>query len=328
MNLLIKKKRLKKDTAVSWAPRVLLLILSFTLQFAIAQQDPQYNMYLFNQYVINPAYGGTRDAMAIAASLRNQWVSFPGAPKTAYVSMHAPIKKYRLGYGASVLNDRIGARNTTAGYLGLSYILKISPRWKLSFGTRVGAINYQFNLDKTEYKDINDNSFLLLNNYQKTVLDIDAGIYVYTRSFYFGASVTHLNQARIINSTYAIAGGTSSIVYNLKMHGFFIIGKSFFINDNFLLNVNYLQQSVGDRLKGDLSVNTLIKKRVWLGIFVRGGYGGGLLTQLIVNKNLRIGYSYDVGGGIRKALGGTHEIMIGWDIRSPQNTTVINPRFL
>lgn len=295
---------------------------------AYAQQDPQYNMYLFNQYIINPAYGGTREATAIVASLRNQWLSFPGAPKTAYLSVHAPIKKYRLGYGIAAMNDRIGARNTSAGYGSISYILPLSSKWKLSFGARAGAINYQFNLDKTEYKDASDNSFIQLNNFQKTVLDIDAGIYVYTRSFYFGLSATHLNQARLINSSYSIGGGTASIMYNLKAHGFFIIGKSFFINNNFLLNVNYLQQSVGSIWKGDLSVNSLIKNRVWLGIFVRGGYGGGTLMQVIVSKQLRIGLSYDRGGGKASPLGNTYEVMIGWDIRPKNNTAVINPRFL
>lgn len=306
----------------------LFLCMLLLLGTAYAQQDPQYNMYLFNQYIINPAYGGTREATAIVASLRNQWVSFPGAPKTAYLSVHAPIKKYRLGYGIAAMNDRIGARNTSAGYGSISYILPLSSKWKLSFGARAGAINYQFNLDKTEYKDASDNSFIQLNNFQKTVLDIDAGIYVYTRSFYFGLSATHLNQARLINSSYSIGGGTASIMYNLKAHGFFIIGKSFFINNNFLLNVNYLQQSVGSIWKGDLSINSLIKNRLWLGIFVRGGYGGGTLMQVIVSKQLRIGLSYDRGGGKASPLGNTYEVMIGWDIRPKNNTAVINPRFL
>ncbi|GIV26504.1 MAG: membrane protein [Bacteroidia bacterium] len=306
----------------------LFVLLQSYFNSLLSQQDPQYNMYLFNQYIINPAYGGTREALAIVASLRNQWVSFPGAPQTAYVSMHAPIKKYRLGYGIAAMNDRIGARNTSAGYASISYILPLSSKWKLSFGARAGATNYQFNLNKTEYKDADDNSFALLNSYQKTVLDMDAGLYLYTRSFYFGFSATHINQARIINSSFAVGGGTSSVVYKLIPHGFFILGKSFFINDNFLLNVNYLQQSVGSRFKGDLSVNALIKNRIWLGIFVRGDYGGGLLTQVIINKQIRIGYSYDVGAGIKRSLGGTHEIMIGWDIRAKNNTSVINPRFL
>ncbi|GIV29127.1 MAG: membrane protein [Bacteroidia bacterium] len=309
--------------------KLYLLLLFASIQSVIpAQQDPQYNMYLFNQYIINPAYGGTREATAITASLRSQWANFPGAPKTAYLSVHSPIKKYRLGYGIAVMNDRIGARNTAGAYASVSYILPLSSKWKLSFGMRAGAINYQFNLDKTTYKDADDNSFVQLNNFQKTVLDMDGGVYLYSRSFYCGISATHLNQARLINSSYSIAGGTATIMYNLKAHGFFIIGKSFFINDNFLLNVNYLQQSVGSVWKGDLSLNSLIKNRVWLGLFLRGGYGGGALIQVIATKQLRIGYSYDRGGGKSAPLGNAHEIMIGWDIRSKNNTAVINPRFL
>lgn len=305
-----------------------LCLCGFLYLNGYAQQDAQYNMYLFNPLVINPAYAGTRDAMSIVGSVRNQWVSFPGAPKTAYVSMHAPVKKYRLGYGVVVMNDRIGAKNTSAGYGVLSYILPLSPKWKLSFGTRVGAANYQFNLNKTEYKDANDNSFFLLNSYQKTILDIDAGFYLYTRSFYAGLSITHLNRAKVIDGSFSTSSGTQSIFYSQFPHSFFIIGKSFFINDNFTFNINFLGQSVQSIRKGDLSFNAFIKNRLWLGVFVRGGYGGGWLTQVIVTKQLRIGYSYDAGRGIKRALGGTHEIMIGWDIKAKNNTAVINPRFL
>jgi type IX secretion system PorP/SprF family membrane protein len=310
--------------------RIYLFLMLLTVIYlkGFSQQDPQYNMYLFNQLVINPAYTGTRDAMAIVASLRNQWVSFPGAPQTAYISLHAPIKKYRLGYGIAAMNDRIGARTTSAAYGSISYILPITSKWKLSFGARAGAINYQFNLNKTEYKDGNDNSFILLNNYQKTVLDIDAGIYIYTRSFYIGWSVTHLNQARIIQDNWQLSGSMQSIMYTLSPHNFFTIGKSFFINDNFLINVNYMQQGVRKIYKGDLSLNTRIKNRLWLGVFLRGGYGGGFLTQIIVTSQFKIGYSYDRGGNTSKLLGPTHEIMIGWDIRPKNNTAVINPRFL
>ena len=293
-----------------------------------AQQDAIYNMYLLNQFVINPAYAGARDAISIVGDMRNQWVSFPGAPKTSFISVHAPIKRYNLGYGLSALSDAIGAKNNSAVYGTVSYILKISSNWKLSFGLRAGITNYKFDLSKTSYKDATDNSFLMLNNYNKTVFDMDAGIYLRSRGFYTGLSITHINQAKVVNGTFNTNTGTSDLVYTLVPHTFFIIGKSFFINNNFLLNVNYLHRITQGSSGGDLSLNTLLYNRVWLGVFGRSDYGGGALIQLIVTKSLRIGYSYDVGGGIKKALGPTHEIMIGWDIRAKNNTSVISPRFL
>lgn len=305
-----------------------LLLYCSTVGYIQAQQDAQYNMYLFNQYIINPAYGGTRNATSMVASIRNQWVSFPGAPQTAYISVHGPIQKYKLGYGISAMNDKIGAHHASAAYGSISYILPLSKKWKLSFGARAGAVNYQFNLDKTTYKDPNDNTFGLFNNYQKLILDIDGGIYVYTRSFYMGLSATHLNQTRIIDKSFSSANTQYSLVYSLHTHTFFTIGKSFFINENFLLNINYMQQGTGKIQKGDISINTLLKNKLWLGVFLRGGYGLGFLTQIIISKQWKIGYSYDIGGGIRRSLGGTHEIMIGWDIRSKNNTSVVNPRFL
>ncbi len=294
----------------------------------IAQQDGQYSMYLFNQFIINPAYAGAREAIATVGSIRNQWVSFPGAPQTAYISVHAPLKKYHLGYGIIALNEKLGAKNNSSAYATLSYILNISTKWKLSFGIRAGASNYKFDLSKTTYKDVNDNSFFVLNNYNKTVLDIDAGLYLRSRSFYAGMSLTHLNQAKVINGSFDINTTSSDVVYTLVLHAFYIIGKSFTINKNFLINANILFKVTKGSGCGDISINTLLYNRVWLGIFARSDYGGGLLFQIIATKSLRLGYAYEIGNNIKRALGPSHELMIGWDIKPKNNTTIINPRFL
>ena len=62
----------------------ILLLFSFVFALAAkAQQDPQYNLYQFNQMVINPAYAGARDGLSVVASVRNQWAGFKGAPTTS-----------------------------------------------------------------------------------------------------------------------------------------------------------------------------------------------------------------------------------------------------
>ena len=80
--------------------KYLILVLSFAFTFlSKAQQDPQYNLYQFNQMVINPAYAGARDGISIVANVRNQWVGFDGAPKTSVISGHAPILNKNVGIG-------------------------------------------------------------------------------------------------------------------------------------------------------------------------------------------------------------------------------------
>src|SRR6187402_3582543 len=103
--------------------RLLMILLAFAL-CAQAQQDPQYNLYQFNQMAINPAYAGARDMLSAVASVRSQWTGFDGAPKTNYLGVHAPVMNKKLGLGLSVVNDKMGARSTTGAYANVAYILK------------------------------------------------------------------------------------------------------------------------------------------------------------------------------------------------------------
>jgi len=81
-----------------------------------AQQDPQYSQYMFNQLVINPAYAGSREAISSVIDLRQQWISMPGAPTTANISVHAPLKFESMGAGGHLVYDKIGPKTSTAAY--------------------------------------------------------------------------------------------------------------------------------------------------------------------------------------------------------------------
>jgi len=62
----------------------------------LAQQDPQYSQYQFNQMIINPAYAGTKDALSALIDIRKQWSGFDGSPSTQSFSIHGPLKKKEL----------------------------------------------------------------------------------------------------------------------------------------------------------------------------------------------------------------------------------------
>ena len=49
--------------------------------------------------------------------------------------------------------------------------------------------------------------------------------------------------------------------------------------------------------------------------------------QYFITRNIKVGYSYDTGLMESGRLGGSHEIMVGFDI-VPRKSHFINPRFL
>lgn len=312
--------------------KILNIIAVMVVLNANAQQDPQYSLYQFNQMAINPGYAGARDAIAIVADVRKQWAGIDGSPTTAAFTVHSPIMKDKLGVGINFINDRLGAKAVNGFYGNIAYILKLGNQMKLSFGTRVGYAMYRFNFNEVKYKDQNETAFNDLNNVNRGALDIDAGLYLRTNSFFVGLSATHLTNSVIYKGNFTGTNSVGSPVdyslsYSLKPHIFFTIGKSFAIKETFLIAPSIMVKTVQGKTTADLNLNTFIAKRFWLGVYVRQGYGYGALFQAYITNQIRVGYSFDTGAGDQSRLGGGHEIMIGYDLKRAK-AQMVSPRLL
>ncbi|MBP8034251.1 MAG: type IX secretion system membrane protein PorP/SprF [Bacteroidia bacterium] len=314
--------------------RKILLILScvLTLPF-LAQQDPQYSQYQFNQMVINPAYAGTKDALSAVIDIRKQWSGFDGAPSTQSFSFHAPLKKKRIGLGLSAYNDAIGPKRVTAAYGNVSYILPLSSKLKLSFGLRAGIVNYVYDFNKMNYKDPGETNAVAAIGTNKLKPDFDAGLFLKSNSFFAGISATHLNSAYVYNDNVAYTNATGSqveydLTYKLKTHVFGIVSKGFAAGENLVINPTVIVKLSSGVANIDANLNFLLKQRIWLGVFTRSSGTVGALVQVIVTNNIKIGYSFDATlGKVQKRLGNGHEIMIGFDLNTFKSK-MLSPRYL
>jgi type IX secretion system PorP/SprF family membrane protein len=307
--------------------KFLLFILIPVWGSVCAQQDPQYSMYQFNQMLINPAFAGSRDGVSAVASGRQQWVGFEGAPRTTALSVHGPIAKKHIGVGLTLLNDVMGARNVIGVYGNFSYILKLGNTAKLSFGVNAGYNKYQFNFGKINFNEAEVPS-QLLSTQDLGALDINSGIYFKTKNFYLGVSASHLNNPKVY-SYEPVVTGAGKYVYRVNVHMFYTAGYSFIFNKNFILAPTVLVKQVNSLVSADVNLNTFLYKKLWLGVFYRTAFGPGGLLQYYITENFRVGYSFDTGLGDAMRLGGSHELMIGFDFGKPAtNQKVSNPRFL
>jgi type IX secretion system PorP/SprF family membrane protein len=312
--------------------KALIFVTAFIACKAVAQQDPQYSLYQYNQMVINPAYAGARDAIAIVADVRKQWLGFKGAPTTMVFSVHSPVANNKVGLGLNAMSDQIGAKSITSVYGNFSYIMKVNNKAKLAFGARAGYSAYKFDFSEVKYKDSEEAAYADLASANKGALDVDAGLYLRTNTFYCGLSATHLNNGKIYDKSFQVrdTGGTAAdytLSYVLKPHIFFTMGKSFVVKENFLISPSIMLKHVQSKTTVDVNLNFFVAKRIWFGGFIRQGYGFGGLFQVYVTNQFRIGYSYDVGTGVRKNLGSSHEIMLGFDIKK-NKAKMTSPRFL
>jgi len=312
---------------------IYLSIIYFSVAKLLAQQDPQYSLYQFNQMAINPGYAGARECLAVVMDMRKQWVGFSGSPTTVDLTVHSPILNNKVGLGLNIFSDKIGAKSITGIYGNFAYIAKLNNRLKLSFGLRAGYLNYNFNFSKVNYKDDNETTVTDNTKTNGGNLDLDAGLFLKSNSFFAGLSITHLNSAVLYSANYTVTptGSSTPVFYNsnyqLNSHLFFVIGKSFAVNENFLISPSLMLKSVSSIQTIDINLNFFLKKRVWLGMYIRQNYGPGFLAQFYATEKFRIGYAYDTGLGSKKVLGSSHEIMLGFDFKKFQSKSV-TPRFL
>lgn len=288
-----------------------------------AQQDPQYSMYQFNQMIINPAYAGARDQLSAVAANRQQWVGFDGAPKTTCLSVHGPILRKNIGLGLTVVNDIMGPRNVTSIYGNFAYLLRLTTDMRLSFGLNAGYNRYQFNFDKIDWK-ISEAPSQLFSNQTNGTLDINGGLFLKGKQFFFGVSASHINNPSVY--TYE-SSSSSKLSYRLRTHLFINGGYSFVINDQLMFSPSTLIKLVNGTFNADINANFFIHKVFWVGGFYRMGFGPGLLTQYYISDKLRVGLSYDTGLQAARRLGSSFEAMFGYDF-GRGHTKMINPRFL
>ncbi len=284
------------------------------------QQDAQYSQYMFNQLALNPAYAGSRDVLATSLLYRNQWTGIKGAPTTASLSVQMPLRKKKIGIGAEIISDKLGPKNISALLLSYAYRIPLG-KGKLAFGLRMGVYNYVFDWNKMDYKDQND----LYNTHKRDAKITgtgDFGTYYYSRTFYWGLGLTHLNQGKITD----VSTGDSTA--RQALHYFMPIGKAFEVGSVVLNPSILIKGATNAPSEIDLTMNVQLKERLWLGLSYRSRYGVVFLTQFRINDKMKAGYSFDYGiNKIGRVGKGSHEIMIGYDINI-HGTKMVMPRYL
>ena len=171
---------------------------------SFAQQDPQFTQFMHHKLIYNPGYAGTSQAICSNVLYRQQWVNFPGAPKTAAVSVDLPIGQLPIAAGLNVMNDQIGFSKTLFVRGALAYNRPIGPGI-LGIGADVGILQQQFNgnwitPDGSAVRDASIPDYTSGNGagitnagLNKTSVDVGFGaFYGIANKMYVGLSTTHI----------------------------------------------------------------------------------------------------------------------------------------
>lgn len=299
-----------------------LLCILAGLSQAHAQQDPMYSMYMFNPMAINPAYAGSLDQMQATGLFRRQWLNFPGAPQTTTFSFHAPQKNENLGWGMSVINDRMGAMQTNAFMAAYAYHLRFKSS-RLAFGLQAGLRNFSARLSelKLDPDALYDASFA--SNVSSWNLNFGTGVFWYSKNAYVGFSIPHLR-----NHILAEDPQNTTIQSRLRTHFNLTGGYVFHLNPTLALKPSLMiKQVAGAPVQVDVNANIYWLDLLGFGISYRSGAAFVAMAEVQIHQNLRLGYAYDqTVNGLSGSVGGSHELMLRADFGFNKNKT-ISPRY-
>lgn len=301
-----------------------------------AQQLPQSSMYMMNNYLLNPAEGGTEDFIDLQAGYRTQWTGISGdvGPKTIYLSGHTPLGKHSItkdtsvkynsdelastvkpmayhGVGGMVLSDNAGHFKTLEVKASYAYHLPIGKHFNLSLGAFLGF--KQLSVDNEKFvSDAQGGTDPTLNTEATTSTmnpDVTLGIWGYHKKYYFGIS-----SFQLLGNDVKVSETSES---SLNRHYYLTGGYKWDISEKLFLVPSVLVKMLpGVPLTTDINAKLNYNQKFWGGASFRLGNEAESVVLLagITLKNLvDIGYAYDITLTDMNTVknNGSHEIIVG-----------------
>jgi type IX secretion system PorP/SprF family membrane protein len=280
--------------------------------FTYGQQDPQFSMNMYNKLSVNPGYAGSNDAICATLLARDQWVGFPGNPKTGLISGEMPLPVIHGGVGLTLTSDALGfdkVMNVKAAY---AFRTDLGPG-KIALGVAAGILQKSTNGDWV-YNQPNDPT-IPMSRVSGTVPDFDLGLYYHTTDLYFGFSSTHLSEASI---------DYGKIQTSLARHYFVMAGYNYKLNTDWTLKPSVFIKSDAASTQLDVNLTALYNNKFWGGVSYRVQDAIVAMVGMQVTPNIKFGYAYDITTSeIKNYSGGSHELMLGYCFKL-KGPTVIN----
>ncbi len=296
-----------------------------------AAQDPVFSQFFAAPLQLNPAFTGITYAPRVTLNYRNQWPSWPNAFVTYAATYEHPLEELNSGLGLLVMSDNAGdgiyRTNRLRGFYG--YKVALSSRFFVQFGVEAGFIQTRLDWDRLVFLDQLDpltgavdsegrpglSSEQRPERLSRTILDLGAGLLVYSGRIYGGVSVKHMNRPEDnlldVNENLVIG-----LPLRLSIHGGLEIpleGGNNGAGASFISpNIMYTSQSGHGQIMAGAYAGL---GKVFAGGWYRATFenpDAAVVMAGLRHGVFRIGYSYDITVSQlgNAATGGTHEVSL------------------
>ena len=305
---------------------IALVVLTLFALNVHAQQDPHYTQYMYNMNVMNPAYAGSKESIAIGLLYRQQWVNVDGAPKTATFSIHSPVGS-NVGLGLSAISDKIGPVEENNIYGDFSYTLNLGGEHRLAFGLKTGITFQNIGL----FSEIGNGyvpqpgDVAFQENSSNSYFNIGTGLFYYTQKYYLAASVPNMLEATYLDLR---ENGQQYEFGSEKQHFFITGGYVFNLSETTKFKPSFMVKTAfGAPVSLDLSANALFFDKFEIGATYRLDDSFGGMVNYAISPSIRVGYAYDhIVSDLNVTTPSSHEFMLLFDLNTSKKVS-ISPRF-
>ncbi len=267
----------------------LLIVIFFSTNFVLGQQEQMYSHYDVNSMSFNPAYTGMKGQFSALALVRRQWTGFAGAPNYNTLNVEQPLNSdFAVGLNISQgsIGDFKNASPLRELHIGanLGYHKTIADGIRLAVGVRLGYYAYNLNLTQLDVKDANDPDFQN-SNYSISAPMAGFGTLLYSEKFFVGFASP---QMVFLNSA------DNNYTYNSKLHYYATGGYVFDLTDKFKSKVTtQIRMVEGAPVQVDFNLHLIYLDNISVGTFVRTEGDVGLMISGDISPKWRLFYSWD-----------------------------------
>ena len=322
--------------------RILICLLGFFLTInAVQAQDPVFSQFFAAPLQINPAFAGNTYAPHLTLNYRNQWTSFSSVQtyRTYAASYSQFFKPINSGVGLQLMADDTGEGLLQTNYAIGTYTYRVQVNRNLFFklGAEAGVFQTRLDWDRLTFFDQIDPVFGFTNengdfnpteeirpdNLNRFSLDLGAGFLAYTKKFYAGFSLKHLNTPSqsilLVNDNL-----NTGLPMRLTLHGGaqFIIKEGNNRRQGTFISPNIMVIRQGDF--GQINAGTYAGLGAFYGgLWYRHAFGNADAAIALVGFQkgfYKIGYSFDLPLQDKlnvSSSGGTHEISMIFNFEKP-----------
>lgn len=301
--------------------RILFLIILgwAVLQGLKAQTDAALSHYFMATAYYNPAAAGSTEDLKMLALFNRQWVGFPNAQQSFFVTADMPLKigKTNHGIGIAAYTESIGLFQNT--FVGVQYAYKQKLfGGVLSGGLQIGFVTESFKADsiyipQSPFHQQEDEAFPK-GTVSGMGLDLNVGLFYTHKNFYAGIGYTHVTspEIQLEETVYTYIGGMLNFMggYNIQLNNPLIVLKpSVFL----LTDTKNYHLDVTARMEYNKMFNG--------GISWKMNESVGILLGANIGK-FNIGYSFGYPTtAIRNVSWGNHEVVVQFRLKLKKTKT-------